>query len=47
MVLISLAGMTATQLGAIGESEPRLVLQLSWAALLFAGLDGVFVTDKE
>ena len=46
MVLISAAGMAATQMGLIAESEPRVVLQLSWAALLFAGLDGLLITDK-
>lgn len=44
MVGLSAVGMVATQLEFVGQSEPKLVLQLSWAALLFTGLDGIFVT---
>jgi hypothetical protein len=47
MVAISTAGMIATQTGTVGSGEPRLVLQLSWAALLFSGLDGIFVTHDD
>lgn len=47
MVILSAAGIAATQLELVGESEPRLVLQLSWGALLFAGLDGIFVVHDD
>lgn len=47
MTGLSAAGMVASQLGAVGDGEPRLVLQLSWAALLFTGLDGIFVTHED
>lgn len=47
MVVISAAGMAATQLGALGAGEPKLVLQLSWAALFFAGLDGLLIATEE
>lgn len=47
MVLTSSAGMVATQLGAVGTGEPKLVLQLSWLALFFAGLDGILLTHGE
>jgi hypothetical protein len=47
MVLVSAAGVIATQVELVGKSEPRLVLQLSWLALLFSGLDGIFVTHDD
>jgi hypothetical protein len=47
MVALSAAGIVATQLEFVGKSEPRLVLQLSWMALLFSGLDGIFVTHED
>lgn len=47
MVLTSAAGMIATQFGVIAEGEPRVVLQLSWAALLFSGFDGLLITKDD
>jgi hypothetical protein len=47
MTLGAAAGIGATQMRLIGEGEPLVVLQLSWAALLFAGLDGLLIASKE
>ena len=47
MVVCSAAGIVATQLGALGEGEPKLVLQLSWAALLFSGLDAILIAHED
>lgn len=47
MVAVSVAGMTASQFELVGQTEPKLVLQLSWAALFFAGIDGALVAHKD
>lgn len=47
MLLLSAAGIAATQFGAVGQGEPKLVLQLSWAALFFSGLDGILIAHKD
>jgi hypothetical protein len=47
MTLGSAAGMVATQLELIGSGEPKVVLQLSWAALLFTGFDGLLISTED
>jgi hypothetical protein len=49
MVALSLAGIATSvwPWRLYAESEPTVVLALSWAALLFAGLDGLFVTHSD
>lgn len=47
MAVGSATGIAATQAGWIGQAEPKLVLQLSWAALFFAGLDALMIVDDD
>jgi len=47
MTLGASAGIIATQAGWVGDGEPLLVLQLSWAALLFAGLEGLLIASED
>ncbi len=47
MLMGSSAGILATQANWIGVGEPKLVLQLSWFALLFSAVDAIFIEHKE
>lgn len=47
MAMGSVAGMVATQVGWIGAGEPKLVLQLSWGALLLTGIDGLLISTED
>lgn len=47
MITGSLVGMTLSQLDLIAQGEPKIVLQLSWAALLFAGFDGLMIATED
>jgi hypothetical protein len=49
MVILSVGGLVTSvwPWRLYAEGEPVTVLALSWLALLFAGLDGVFVVHEE
>lgn len=47
MIAVSAGGLVASQFELIGQAEPKLVLQLSWAALFFTGLDGVLIAHEK
>lgn len=43
----SLIGTALSATEVIGKEEPKLVLLLSWFALVFAALDGVLIAQKD
>lgn len=47
MLAASTTGIVATQVDWIGTGEPKLVLQLSWFALLFSAVDALFIEHND
>jgi hypothetical protein len=42
MLVGSVAGLIASLAGVVGQDEPRLVLALSWIALIYAAFTAIF-----
>jgi hypothetical protein len=47
MFVGGLVGTVLSWIRIIGKEEPLIVLMLSWLALVFAGMDAIFIVQQE